>query len=170
MRETQTKIQWIPSHMNIDENDKADSLAKDACVNAESYKKERFIAKDVKTQIEEKVKEMWKSWYLNEIVSGKGLKSFKYFEEPVHKFWIDKFQHTFKGAEVKIMNRIVSGHDFSPACKKIMKIDESDQCEVCNKTSDATHLKFESKKYKKEISIQRKMLLLKYIVENELKI
>ena len=55
-------IMWIPSHMNIVGNEKADFLAKEA-LQASLDANYEFIVKDFKPLIRESVTELWnKSW------------------------------------------------------------------------------------------------------------
>lgn len=64
---TKTKVLWIPAHVGIGGNERADVLAKNACTEAEYYKREKNTVNDVKISIEERIKNQWKKWYLKKI-------------------------------------------------------------------------------------------------------
>jgi ribonuclease HI len=147
LNKTSTTIKWIPSHINISGNDQADELAKAGSQQDECYKNEKCTVKDVKIKIRDYTNEKWKKWFENEKVKGKGLKSDAIIKSPSEKFWFEKFDERLSGVEIKILNRIISGHDLTPASRKFIINRESDQCEMCKELNDAKHQIFICKKF-----------------------
>lgn len=91
----------------------------------------------------------WKKWYIRSVDNGKGVKCFIIIREPSYTPWTDRFKMNLGGDDIKILNRLLSGHDMSPHGKRRWKNKNnlSEQCDTCNKTNDATHIVFECKKY-----------------------
>lgn len=145
LNKTSTSVQWIPSHVNIAGNEKADELAKSGCESSLCYKNEKVTANDVKIHIRERLREQWKRWFDEEMLLGKGLRSKELFSSPNEKFWFDKFNEKLNGEEIKVMNRIMSGHDLTLASRSFIAREIT--CRVCNKVDDASHRILKCKKF-----------------------
>lgn len=185
MNITKTQIQWIPAHVGIDGNEKADKLAKNACSSSiHLYKREKSTVNDIKIEINKIIEKEWKDWYLQRISEGVGTKSFLYFKEPHQGYWWEKIYENLNGADIKIINRILSGHDLSPASRKKFNSENSDQCDLCNKMCDANHIIFECKKYKRKFKTTEKNVIewikkakkyeireiINFIIDNDIKL
>jgi ribonuclease HI len=170
LSKVQGNIQWIPSHIGINGNEKADELAKKGC-DEDIYICEIETVRDSQIQIFNFINNSWNNWYQEQVRKGKGIKASNFYENIENKPWYFKCKQVLKGADIKTINRLIAGHDLTPKYLKIMKLIDSDLCEKCNVICDALHVlkdctKYTDRKFQINSNIQN---LLKNASENELK-
>jgi ribonuclease HI len=139
-------IQWIPSHVNIGGNEKADQIAKKVInenLLVESINN-KLIDKDFFNECNHKFIEKFQSWYSN-ISQIKGKVLYSVMPQINRYPWYKKSELTVN--TIKMINRILSNHAYSPKFLKMIKINESDACEVCGVSADVEHIIFNCSKY-----------------------
>lgn len=80
------------------------------------YKIETISANDIKIQ---------------RIPGEKGRKLEDNIEKNIGNIWYKEL--SLEGKKIKIMNRIITGHDYTKKILEDIEIGENDQCEICNK-------------------------------------
>lgn len=136
-RKWKTDFQWIPSHVNIAGNEIADSLAKNGLTAPFTVVRNPQLLKDALYYVKQRTAEVTRSWYRD------------YSEEKGRKFYsvIGNFEYDpwFKGLKmsgkrVRLLNRLISGHDYSNYWLHKMKIVENPNCDMCDEAENAEHL------------------------------
>jgi len=140
------QIRWLPGHIDIEGNEKADALAKKG-VTADNIMENKLRKSDIKLMFQQRMIFETQEWYTTEI-QHKGKKFAEYQKE----FKRDNWHKTINinANEIKTMNRILTGHDFSKYWLKILKIEENDICDVCQVQETGKHQIFHCTKYNNE--------------------
>ncbi|XP_062557306.1 uncharacterized protein LOC134222180 [Armigeres subalbatus] len=142
---TRTSIQWIPGHTGIRGNEMADQLAKSALENEISCNN-RILLHDAIGYFQRRSEEDAQQWYLDYCSEfGKGRKYFQIQNTIPHKPWHYKLE--LNNIEVRTLNRLLSGHDFSRFWLCKMKLEDDCICEICDTIEDAEHTIFFCVKY-----------------------
>ncbi|XP_053683669.1 uncharacterized protein LOC128733859 [Sabethes cyaneus] len=148
-------LQWIPSHIGVIGNDIADKLAKRGTIDGQilenkiSYKDAYWILKSRKTL-------KTNTWY-NDYAKEKGQTFFQLQPEIKAKPWFIGL--TLNGQQVRLLNRLMAGHDWSKYWKHKMKITENPNCEICEESETAEHLILHCTKFN---NIRIKYSFIKY--------
>lgn len=90
----------------------------------------------------------WEIWNNEQIRQNKGLKLNNIFNKPQEKPWYKDTK--WGGQQIKIINRLMSGHDYTKKHLKIWRIETTDICEECNAIEDINHVILKCKKYNKQ--------------------
>lgn len=146
--EYNTSIQWIPGHTGLNGNEVADQLAK-AGLEQETVCSNKILLHDAINHIHTISEQSSQQWYLQYAAElGKGRKYFQIQNTIPAKPWHHKLQ--LNNTEVRTLNRLLSGHDFSRYWLHKMKIEEDCICDVCDVLDNSDHVMFFCVKYAKE--------------------
>ena len=152
-------IQWIPAHVGIVGNEMADGLAKET-ENQNPYEKELTRYKDTVQQINKTTIEEYEEWNKKILMEGKGLKCNYVIDKFSNKTWYNNKNIKISPKHIKILNRLITGHDYSDYYLKQWKIKDTNLCEKCNTINTAYHIIFECAKYQ---SVRIKYRIKSYI-------
>ncbi|XP_055590205.1 uncharacterized protein LOC129742338 [Uranotaenia lowii] len=129
-------LQWIPSHISIQGNDIADELAK-AGTSSEHYLENKIFLKDAFNIFAEYQNSNCNHWY-QEYAKEKGKHFFAiqplFLETPWYKG-----KH-LKNKQVRTLNRIMAGHNYSKYWLAKMKIIDDARCDTCQENETAEHI------------------------------
>ncbi|XP_055605902.1 uncharacterized protein LOC129754064 [Uranotaenia lowii] len=135
---TGTTIQWIPGHTGVNGNEMADQLAK-AGINNQTICNNKILLHDAINLFGSLSEEAAQQWYLNYTHElGKGRKFFQISNTIPKKPWHHKLP--LDNREVRTLNRLLSGHDYSNFWLNKMKITEEGTCETCNVADNSDHI------------------------------
>lgn len=136
MRRGSLRIQWIPSHVGIRGNEIADQAAK-----AKSYEKQtEFIGitlGDARVLCHEEIWNNWREEY-KKTSQEKGRWHFKIMENPGRNIWCKELLLTAE--QIRVLNRVRSGHTMTKERRALWQLELDDQCEVCQEKEDLSHL------------------------------
>lgn len=139
-------IQWIPSHINIDGNEKADEMAKK--VLTENLLVEnicnKLTDKDFINESKHKFFENFQTWY-STLSIQKGKLTYSIMPVVEDTPWYKK--SSLPTEIIKMINRILSNHAYTPKFLKLIKVSDTDICINCNVTEDVEHIIFNCPKY-----------------------
>lgn len=131
-------IQWIPSHVNIRGNEIADSLAKHA-IDGTITISNVILIKDAFVILNNKLLEKVNLWYRDYVeIEGKGIKFYNFQNVIEKRPWF--FNTDLSGTEVRLLNRLLSGHDYSKSWLAKMKLADDPDCEICQEPETAEHV------------------------------
>lgn len=134
--ETGTSIQWVPSHVGLTGNEMADQLAKlGTSTSAETLEHQIFYT-DAKNHLKRKKLASTQEWYKN-YSEEKGKHFYQIQNEYNDKPWYDG--QDLKGYEVRMINRLMTAHNYSKSWLAKMKIVEDPDCELCEEPETAEH-------------------------------
>lgn len=155
-KKTQNKInlQWIPSHIGINGNEKADELAKNGTTSS-WYLTNNFTTKESFNQLKQHIYKEWEMDY-QEISKKKGKKYFELEKSPRQTPWFQNYRGT--SHEIKLLTRIRTDHYLSNKKLKLFKQKQTENCETCKEIDDINHILFKCKKYE---NIRKKVNLIK---------
>jgi ribonuclease HI len=145
MVETKTEVHWIPGHIGLKGNDEADKLAKEGC-NGIDFEQEISTVKDIKAKIKRNALSHWIKWNETQLNRKVGLKAAKVLPSPKHSHWYDG-KSSLNAKEIKIINRLIAGHDYTDKYLKIWRKIDNDKCVVCNEINDANHIILKCRRY-----------------------
>ncbi|XP_062534426.1 uncharacterized protein LOC134203578 [Armigeres subalbatus] len=133
-----SKIQWIPGHVNVQGNETADALAK-LGLNQTNEASNKIFPHDAINKCKEMVTEEVQEWYVNYTQEeGKGRKFFQFQTGINPKPWHQNLSLT--NSEVRTLNRLIAGHDYSPYWLSIMHIKDEMYCELCQTPNTSEHI------------------------------
>lgn len=137
-------IQYIPGHKGIEGNNIADEAAKMALDDSEG-KEYKYTTSDANKIIKNSIWREWANTY-NDYTTNRGL----YHKEiingiPSTSAWFTN--SNLKSNEMKLINRLRTGHAYDSRILRIMNKIDSNLCETCNVINDATHIIEKCKKY-----------------------
>lgn len=136
-------LQWIPSHINITGNEIADCLAKSA-LTGNIVMSNCILLSDSFLLFRNKSIESTNLWY-REYSTQKG-KTFFQFQQTVNKeAWY--FNKNLTNRNVRLLNRLITGHDYSKFWKAKMKLVEDEMCEICDEPENGEHVVLHCVKY-----------------------
>lgn len=140
---TNTRLQWIPGHVDITGNNKADELAKVGTTLEEKIVTPVFL-KDAlyKFKIDKYTK--INNWYINS-ANEKGQKFFAIQDKFYTKPWF--YNQNLGRTEIRTLNRVLSGHDYSKYYLNIFRIADDPLCDICGTIENAEHIILECVKY-----------------------
>ncbi|XP_055585452.1 uncharacterized protein LOC129738294 [Uranotaenia lowii] len=129
-------IQWIPSHVSIGGNDTADALAKHG-LQSEQIIENTYLLSDGFNALKKSLAENTTDWYKH-YSTEKG-KTFYYIQPEFSTvpWFVGK---NLKGRDVRLLNRLMAGHDFSKYWLAKMKIKDDADCELCKEPETANHI------------------------------
>ena len=149
---TQCHIQWIPSHVGIPGNEIADRLARMG-ITIQTIQNILRLS-DVITLFTNRARTEANTWYSQTCLT-KGKKFAKYQKSIPKKMW----HHNLKlpPKEIKIINRLIAGHDYGNYWLHKMKLVDHETCSICNKDDTGSHRVFDCQKYEIERNRQEKL-------------
>ncbi|XP_058811030.1 uncharacterized protein LOC131675918 [Topomyia yanbarensis] len=143
MPRSYVRIQWIPSHQEIQGNEIADRAAVARTHDKQSF----FNGITMSDAIILSRKEIWDEWerrYKAESMK-KGKWHFTICETPCKTIWAKHL--TLNTEQVKIMNRIRSGHTLTKERRAQWGLEMDDLCNLCEEVEDLKHLLYHCSKY-----------------------
>lgn len=140
-------IMWIPAHIGIIGNEKADQIAKKMLITDQQVPIKNLIPiEDTKKIIKSEIFNLWKNDYNQlTLIKGKFNKEINKNELPV-KRWFHNMNNV-TNRDLKMMNRIRTNHSFNKEYKYIIKLENNPNCEVCNQIENNEHIIMNCIKY-----------------------
>lgn len=130
-------IQWIPSHVGTHGNELADELARLGLgPNSEMLRHDLFV-KDVFSLLKAQMLHATKEWY-KDYSTEKGKRFFEIQSEYCEKPWYHG--ENLDSKEIRLINRLMTGHNYSRYWLARMKIVDDGECELCQEEETADHL------------------------------
>ncbi|XP_055585795.1 uncharacterized protein LOC129738584 isoform X1 [Uranotaenia lowii] len=131
------KIQWIPSHVGIDGNENADILAKQG-LDGPVILQNKLRLEDAYNRFKQEALESTNVWYRSMAQDeGKGVKFYGFQPNFSTKPWYWNVE--FNNFQIRTLNRLISGHDYSPYYLGLMRIRDTKLCELCNTNFTTEH-------------------------------
>ncbi|XP_058985851.1 uncharacterized protein LOC131806001 [Musca domestica] len=140
---TQLTIIWIPSHIGIAANERADFFAKHAA-EVGSIIQTGLSIKDARSLIHQHLWSEWKENYKHISIS-KGTYFSQFFPEPPNRHWFSGFN--MSPGEIKVINRLLTGHTYGKTYLSLINAENSNLCEICNTPNTENHQIFICPKY-----------------------
>lgn len=137
-------FQWIPSHVGIRGNEKADKAAVNASFIPIQELNQNLSIEETILLLKKDISTKWKMEY-EEICKIKG-KSYAQIEgSPRTAPWFKNY----KGSphEIRTLTRIRTGHYISNIKLKLFGFAEDENCEICFVKEDINHILFNCRKY-----------------------
>lgn len=160
-------IQWIPGHIQLTGNDRADYAAK---IGTTREKIEEFpITKDdLILNLKNEIKCIWNQHYKT-ISEEKGIYHYKILQDIKLKPWFHKINLSAK--HIIILSRLRTGHTATRDRLYKWGLVTTDQCDKCNQTEDIEHILYQCLKYanvrKKYPIIENKQDLQEILAKNQ---
>lgn len=142
-KNTTVVLKWIPGHIGLKHHDLADISAKEG---RSVYVPSFIEPNELRTNILNSIWDTRRSHYLLN-TNVKGTKYRDIFNGRINrKPWFMNLVNA-KSKEIKIINRLRAGHCFNKNTLRLMKLVDSNKCDICNVTENNQHLLFDCKKY-----------------------
>nr|XP_029728542.1 uncharacterized protein LOC115266451 [Aedes albopictus] len=137
------KIQWIPSHVGIEGNEAADRAAVAATRERQTLFNSITLA-DAKLV---STKEIWENWtnMYKTISEEKGRWHYKIATTPGRQPWFKDM--TLNPNQIKILNRIRSGHTLTKERRALWKLEIDDECDLCEEQENLQHVLYHCPQY-----------------------
>ncbi|XP_035911816.1 uncharacterized protein LOC118512062 isoform X2 [Anopheles stephensi] len=142
-KHSNAQIRWIPGHLGLYGNEKADELAKKG-VHAKDIYNNKLRLADVNHMLVENMKKETREWY-KKTCEQKGKKFQRFQKEFEDKPWHHNLNIT--PHDIKTTNKIIAGHDLSKYWLNKMRITENGNCDACNIPETGTHNIFYCNRY-----------------------
>ena len=134
---------WVPSHVGFQINERADEAAK-VGLTSNNIIEIQYTPKEAINKIKNILKQKFLDYYKNQSLhTGKFF--FSIFPDLLAKPWFHK--SSLSSSDIKLMNRLLSGHTYDKCFLYRIKIVNTDICDICNVREDSNHLIFHCKKY-----------------------
>ncbi|KXJ69642.1 hypothetical protein RP20_CCG001797 [Aedes albopictus] len=129
-------LQWIPSHISIYGNDLADQLAKQGTRQHEHPMENQLLANDALQYFKGRKKEVAKQWY-EEYSQTKGKTFYSICPTLEENPWFTDVN--MKGSDIRLLNRLMTGHNYSKYWLGKMKLVDDTDCDLCEEAETAEH-------------------------------
>ncbi|XP_055584878.1 uncharacterized protein LOC129737743 [Uranotaenia lowii] len=131
-------IQWIPSHVSIGGNEVADALAKHSLQSGQVIEN-GYMLTDGFNALKKILAESTTDWYTRySTEKGKIFHTIQP-EFSTAPWFVGK---NLNGKDVRLLNRLMAGHDFSKHWLAKMKINDDADCELCKVPETSNHIIF----------------------------
>uniref|UniRef100_A0A2M4CUE4 Putative outcast n=1 Tax=Anopheles darlingi TaxID=43151 RepID=A0A2M4CUE4_ANODA len=142
-RYAEATIQWIPSHVGIHGNERADILAKMGTTSDRIFENKESL-KDIIRNLKNQMMVEANQWY-TQYSADKGKTLYRVQTVIPTKMWHNKM--SLKPKEIRIINRLLAGHDYSKYWLAKMKITNNENCESCHEPETGRHKTFSCVRY-----------------------
>ncbi|XP_065356182.1 uncharacterized protein LOC135950574 [Calliphora vicina] len=132
---------WTPAHVGIPPNELADYFAKHAA-SAGCIIRPQLSLKDAYAEI---YKLLWNQWDMEYKTQQSGRCFHELFPELPKSHWFSN--SNLSKSQIKIINRLLTGHTFNKPYLKMIGSIASDLCEICNVIDDDNHAIFHCTKF-----------------------
>ncbi|XP_055598544.1 uncharacterized protein LOC129748093 [Uranotaenia lowii] len=141
----QATIQWLPSHIGITGNEKADELAK-LGLECPAILENKLRLDDAIRNYKKDFINTTNKWYQDIATENhKGLKFFKFQNNFDLKPWY--WNSEMNNKQIRTANRLLSGHDYSPYYLGLFRIRDTKLCELCSENFTTEHALFHCIQY-----------------------
>jgi hypothetical protein len=143
--ETKAMVHWVPSHVGLDGNERADELARKGLESKETVNNDVMV-KDAIGRLRKNMLEKTDQWYKRGLEhKGKTFGDFQgcFGTTP----WFRQVR--MSGVQTRMANRLITGHDFSPYWLAVMgKEGYIAECDECGTKNTSRHIFFECGKWR----------------------
>lgn len=139
-------VQWVPSHVNLYGNEKADYGAKQA-VDADSTELIKLCNDDLRNLAKRNFEAEWQNIY-ESMSSYKGTFHFKVAPRTNSKPWFAGLE--LEAREIRVLTRLRTDHGMCKYRRFIYKLEVSNECEICDEIENLDHIMIDCKKFQAE--------------------
>lgn len=139
-----TTFQWIPSHVGISGNEMADKLARSGLQHTATVLSHNLFLKDVFGILKIQMEQQTASWYTT-YSEEKGKDFYDIQPNILEKPWF--IGKDLRGRDIRLLNRLLTGHNYAKFWLARMKVVESPECEWCEVDETAEHLILQCPRY-----------------------
>ncbi|KAI8114871.1 hypothetical protein CVS40_12820 [Lucilia cuprina] len=139
------EFHYIPSHKGIFENERVDEEAKKATQDGLTLQI-KWSKNEAIKEIERRLHDEWEREYVD-LSRMKGREFGKISPSLLGKPWFNHNSLGMNAIQIRQLNRILSGHSFSPHTLARLHVLDDDTCLLCKEVDDVSHIIFECTKY-----------------------